>query len=223
MQPNHFFFHGWSNGFPSLWKERITGLDPQDSERAPGARWLWVPTPSFPAVCFAPQFYFYKMGMMSLTRGCLAQGRYWRNISSIYIPTFPPNSLHTQEKSETLEARRMGPFHVFPFFFFKEAQPKTPVCSLPLLHPHPHPPSAPKSSQISGRHRNQPSFLSPVGTLIGMTMHRLPGEAWSREEAAGVFPGLLPVPSHHRPPTQEKGLNGGWRPEAHPGQGVILS
>lgn len=117
MQPNHFFFHGWSNGFPSLWKERITGLDPQDFEQAPGARWLWVPTPSFPAVGFAPQFYLYKMGMMSLTRGCLAQGRYWRNVSSIYIPTFPPNSLHTQEKSENLEARRMGPFHVFPFFF----------------------------------------------------------------------------------------------------------
>lgn len=44
MEPSHFFFPVWSDGFPSLWKERIIGLDPQDSERAlwqSGTAHLW--------------------------------------------------------------------------------------------------------------------------------------------------------------------------------------
>lgn len=73
-----------------------------------GAKQLWVPIlvtttvqvmgPGKLCDLLHLPFLLYKMGVMSLSWGCLAQGRYLRNVvsrSSISLH-LPPNSIHTQ-------------------------------------------------------------------------------------------------------------------------------
>lgn len=104
-----------------------------------------------------------------------------------------------------------------PFSSFHKGQ--TSKTCLPLSPPPTFSPSLSLalSSQITRRAEKSLPFLSGVGsdmvhpdrlrvtgTLIGIKMHWLPGKAWSREEAEGVFQGVFPVPFHHIPPTQAR-------------------
>lgn len=138
-----------------------------------GAKQLWIPIlvtttvqlmgPGKLCDLLHLRLLLYKMGMMFLSWGCLAQGRYLRNVvscSSISLH-LPPNSIHTQEKLLTLEHEEVFFMSLLPFSFsHTEAKLQQHVFSSPL-HLSPQPLSPAISCQVTRREQksrgNRPS------------------------------------------------------------------
>lgn len=80
MEPTRLFFHVWSNGFPHFGKEGSLGWTPVALrghcgrvELQRGASSIALGFNPTLSSCGLWRVYFYKMGVVSLLWGCLAQ------------------------------------------------------------------------------------------------------------------------------------------------------
>ena len=141
----------WQGGIAHQWGHTAPGSNPGTTTlQLVGSHKLW-------SLCIS--VYFYKMGRMSPSWSCLAQGRYLRNVSSTSIPLLPPpNSISIGY----VGARGSTPPFPLPSSFYHRSQ-TSKTCLPPLSSPPTFSPTKSCYLKLDLREGSGASLLSSAG------------------------------------------------------------